>query len=95
MSYRHVLYGFICLYILITAENNTYNMYIYLCSYVKTKSIKGKGGKITYQGGEVAIVLKWKDAPARGIHVVGQTQSLTLDQWKDYRTLRAGQGQAH
>ena len=42
---------------------------------MKTKSIKGKGGKITYQGGEVAIILKWKDIPARGIHVVGQTQS--------------------
>ena len=73
-------------------------MYICLCSYVKTKSIKGKRGKINYQGGEVAIVLKWKDAPARGIHVVipnTLTQSLTLDQWKDYRTLRAGQGQAH
>ena len=44
---------------------------------------RSKPGKITYQGGEIAMELQWKDAPARGIDIVGQRQTLTVEQWKD------------
>ena len=41
-------------------------------------------------GGELCIVVKWLDAPAAGTinkrKIVGETQSLTLEQWKgDYK----------
>ena len=60
---------------------------MYHCSYVKTK--RSKGGKIAYQGGEIAMELQWKGAPARGIDIVGQRQTFTIEQWKDYRALKA------
>ena len=66
-----------------------YLCYMYHCSYVKTKTRKSKGGKIAYQGGEIAMELQWKDAPARGIDIVGQRQTFTIEQWKDYRALKA------
>ena len=45
-------------------------------------------------GGELCIVVKWLDAPAAGTtnkrKIVGETQSLTLEQWKgDYKARRA------
>ena len=43
-----------------------------ICSNVKTKTRKSKGGQIAYQGGEIAMELQWKDAPARGIDIVGE-----------------------
>ena len=44
-------------------------------------------------GGELCIVVKWLDAPAAGTtnkrKIVGETQSLTLEQWKgDYKARR-------
>ena len=45
-------------------------------------------------GGKLCIVVKWFDAPAAGAantrKIVGETQSLTLEQWKgDYKARRA------
>ena len=45
-------------------------------------------------GGELNIVVKWLDAPAAGAanmrKIVGETQSLSFEQWKgDYKARRA------
>ena len=52
------------------------------------------GGSWRASGGELCIVVKWLDAPAAGTtnkrKIVGETQSLTLEQWKgDYKARRA------
>ena len=47
-------------------------------------------------GGELCIVVKWLDAPAAGTtnkrKIVGETQSLTLEQWKGDYNLQGSQG---
>ena len=53
-----------------------------------------KAGAVVEASGELCIVVKWLDAPAAGTtnkrKIVGETQSLTLEQWKgDYKARRA------
>ena len=54
-----------------------------MCSYTKTKPTR-KGGVVVEGGGDIAIELRWINAPARGSEIVGKLQLLTLEQWSDY-----------
>ena len=34
-------------------------------------------------GGELLMEVEWRDAPAKGVSIVGQRQTLSLAQWNE------------
>ena len=53
-----------------------------LYRYSKSKP-KRKDGAVADAGGELLMEVEWRDAPAKGVSIVGQRQTLSLAQWNE------------